>query len=191
MNKDSNNNDNIQDPLTDHEYDGIQEYDNPLPAWWLYTFLGTIIFAFFYWLHYSISSGPSLKDELASAMSVIAAHKAANAPKELTGAALDQAMKAANVEDGATQYTAKCAACHGAQLQGQIGPNLTDEYWLNGKGQTADIQAIIKKGVVEKGMPAWESMLTNEDVINIAAYIISKQDSHPAGAKAAQGEKVR
>ena len=57
-----------EDRELDHDYDGIKEYDNPLPNWWLVTFLGTVIFAFIYWVHYEIGGGPTLQQELDAAM---------------------------------------------------------------------------------------------------------------------------
>src|SRR5574343_592852 len=92
-----------------HEYDGIKEFDNPLPGWWLVTIYATIIFAFIYVIHYEFGSGPTLAQE----------------PKVL-------AM-------GAEVFTGKCASCHGNELQGLIGPNLTDKYWIHGKGKISDI----------------------------------------------------
>jgi cytochrome c oxidase cbb3-type subunit 3 len=58
-------------PLMDHDYDGIQEYDNPLPNWWLWGFFGTIIFGFIYLMHYTVGSGPTLQEELQVSMSHI------------------------------------------------------------------------------------------------------------------------
>ncbi len=54
--------------LLDHDYDGIQEYDNPLPNWWLTTFFATIIFAFLYYIHYEVAGGPSHRQELQVAL---------------------------------------------------------------------------------------------------------------------------
>ena len=53
--------------LLDHDYDGIKELDNPLPMWWLFTFFGTIIFGFIYYIHFEFSS-PSMRDVLATDM---------------------------------------------------------------------------------------------------------------------------
>lgn len=176
--------------LTGHDYDGIEEYDNPLPTWWMVTFLGTIIFAFIYWIHYSFG-GPSLATELTEAMTVIEAQQAAHASKALTGDELIQAVKDADLAVGAEQFSSKCSACHGVELQGLIGPNLTDAFWIHGKGDIADLVHVIKVGVPEKGMPPWGAALTEQEVVALVALIESKQDSNPAGAKPAQGEKVR
>lgn len=182
----------INDPLTSHEYDGIQEYDNPLPNWWLMTFFGTIIFAFVYWLHYEIGDGPSLKTELDQAM-VVLANQHAQAPKtELSEGELQAKMKDPGLIAGATAtFETKCAACHGKDLQGVVGPNLTDAFWLHGKGSAKDILEVVKKGVPEKGMPPWADLLSSDEAVGVVAYILSKQDSNPAQAKAPQGEKVR
>jgi cytochrome c oxidase cbb3-type subunit 3 len=100
-------------------------------------------------------------------------------------------MKNVDLQQAAVLFAGKCAACHGEHLQGIIGPNLTDEYWIHGRGTRKDIVGIIRSGVLEKGMPSWESLLKPDEIISLAAYIISKQDSHPANPKAPQGEKVR
>ena len=185
------NDDKNKEQLTDHEYDGIREYDNPLPNWWLMTFWATVMFGAIYWLHYTSGSGPTLKEELAVAMAEIE-RQHANAPKsEYTEEQLTDKMKTVDLKAAGSLFQGKCAACHGENLQGIIGPNLTDEYWLHGKGSRKDIVGVIKAGVLEKGMPSWESLLKEDEVLSLAAYIISKQDSHPANGKAPQGEKVR
>lgn len=180
------------DQLTGHEYDGIREYDNPLPNWWLMTFFGTVIFAFIYWLHYEVGGGPSLKAELNQAMLALQAHKQQAVVKELSEADLETMLKDPQMAAaGALAFTGKCAACHGPELQGGIGPNLTDAFWLHGKGTREDIMHTIQKGVPDKGMPPWESMLSQNEILSLTALIVSKQDTNPAGAKPPQGEKVR
>lgn len=181
-----------QDQLTGHEYDGIQEYDNPLPNWWLMTFFGTVIFAFIYWLHYEVGGGPSLQAELKQALLAIQAHRQTVAVKELSEADLEAMLKDPQMAvAGAAAFTGKCAACHGPELQGGIGPNLTDAFWIHGKGTRLDIMQTIQKGVADKGMPAWESLLSQNEILSLTALILSKQDTNPVGAKAPQGEKVR
>lgn len=183
----------INDPLTDHDYDGIQEYDNPLPTWWLWTFFLTIIFAFLYFIHYQFGGGPTLKEELAVAMQNLESAAAQHAPAVTESEEiLTEAMKDPKLlELGAAAFTSKCAACHGPHLGGLIGPNLTDNFWLHGKATRMDIATVIRKGVPEKGMPPWESMLSKDEIYGLTAYIISKKGSNPANPKAPQGEEVK
>jgi len=181
----------INDPLTDHEYDGIQEYDNPLPTWWLVGFLMTIIFGFHYWIHYSIAGGPTQLEELKENIS-----KIENQQKKFDGPAeteADLAAMAVNQDflaKGEGVYKAKCAVCHGPQLQGLIGPNLTDDYWIHGNGKLTDIIATVRKGVLDKGMPNWESMLPKPEIQAVVVFVNSKRGSNPPNPKAPQGEKI-
>lgn len=178
--------------IKDHEYDGIKEYDNPLPRWWLITFYATIIFAGWYFYNYQFGSGKSLKQELDIAMTEIQSLKQASPQGQvLTEEALAQQMQDPNVlKLGATVFNEKCAACHGQELQGIVGPNLTDKYWIHGKGTRVDIVNIIKVGVPDKGMLAWESLLKNEEIIAVAAYVYSKKGSNPPNPKEPQGTPI-
>lgn len=94
----------------------------------------------------------------------------------------------ANIAKGSAIFKANCSICHGQQGQGEIGPNLTDEYWLNG-GSIMDIAKTIAFGVPEKGMIAWKAQLSIEEVGALVAFITSIQGTTPERAKAAQGEK--
>lgn len=171
----------------DHNYDGITELDNPLPSWWLWTFFITIIFSFLYYIHYELGGGPSLKTELTAAMVEIEKNKGKDANLMETEDTLVQAMNGTE-SAGANVFAEKCAACHGKELQGQIGPNLTDKYWIHGKGTRVDIVKVVREGVLEKGMPNWNQMLKKEEVYSVVAFILSKKGSNPANAKAPQGD---
>lgn len=178
--------------LTDHDYDGIKEYDNPLPSWWLATFLITIIFGFIYWVHYFSGSGPTLQQELAVAMKNLeqSTALAAPAPEETEADFLAFAKDLQHLTRGGTVYTGKCAACHGPDLGGLIGPNLADAYWIHGTGKALDIAKVVRDGVPDKGMPPWGPVLSHEELQSVVAFLISKVGSTPANAKAPQGEKV-
>lgn len=180
-----------QDKLTDHEYDGIQEYDNPLPNWWLITFFGTIIFAFVYWVHYEFGGGPSLKTELSQAMEQIEKNKA-SAPTQIFSeeqlAALEQDPEQMKLAAG--NFAEKCAACHGNEMQGLVGPNLTDDYWIHGQGKRLQIMEVVRKGVPEKGMLAWQNILPDDEIARLTAFVHSKRGSQPAQPKAPEGQKV-
>lgn len=176
-----------------HEYDGIIEHDNPLPTWWLWTFFLTIIFAFLYFIHYEFAGGPTLKQELSVAMSQLEKEKAASeaaSPMETEESLAAAFAKDGVVSAGQAVFASKCAACHGQELQGLIGPNLTDKFWIHGKGTRMDIVKVIRDGVPDKGMPPWGPVLKKEEVYSVAAFILSKKGSNPKGAKAPQGEEV-
>lgn len=183
----SKQDDKFDQPIAGHDYDGIQEFDNPLPMWWLWTFLGTIIFAFIYYIHYELKIGPTLDEELKADMAVIEQLKA-KAPKT---AFTDDKVRAAfsdnfQINLGAQVYTGKCAACHGDKGQGLVGPNLTDKFWIHGSSP-ASIANTIYDGVLTKGMPAWKGQIKDEEVIAVVAFINSIKGITPAGAKAAEG----
>ncbi|QDK38400.1 cbb3-type cytochrome c oxidase N-terminal domain-containing protein [Bdellovibrio sp. NC01] len=176
-----------------HEYDGIVEHDNPLPTWWLWTFFITIIFGFMYFIHYQFAGGPTLKEELSVAMAQLEKEQAAAqsaSPMETEESLAEVFKKDGIVQLGASTFASKCAACHGAELQGLIGPNLTDKFWLHGKGTRMDIVKTIRDGVSDKGMPPWGPVMKKEEVYAVAAFILSKKGSNPPGAKAPQGEEV-
>jgi cytochrome c oxidase cbb3-type subunit 3 len=180
-----------------HEYDGIKEFDNPLPNWWLMTFLGTIIFAFLYFIHYEVGGGPSLNQELQAAMKSFESKKSSGT-KSLTAKAAeftelqlaDLAQDPKNLALGAQIYEGKCAMCHGPQLQGIVGPNLTDKFWKHGKGTRLDIAHVVRVGVPDKGMAAWALLLKDEEIYAVTNYIFTKKGSGPPNPKAAEGDLV-
>ena len=176
--------------LLDHNYDGIQELDHPLPRWWVSLFYLTIVFAAGYVSYYMTGIGPSLREELATSLAEIEARKPAPQPggdglsDEALIALAAQPEKVANGKD---VFAGKCAACHGDKGQGIIGPNLTDDHWLHGTGKPSEVAAIVRDGVVEKGMPPWGPVLTPDELKNVTAYIRSIHGTKPAGAKEPQG----
>ncbi|PAW94786.1 cytochrome C [Mucilaginibacter sp. MD40] len=181
-----------KDLLIPHDYDGIQELDNPTPAWFMWLFYVTIAFAVGYLLIYHVFGVGQLqyaeyKTEMAQAEieKKIYLSKAANLVDENTvKLTTDQAALA----QGKTVFKASCAPCHGENAQGMVGPNLTDEYWLHG-GKINEVFKTIKYGVQAKGMPTWEKQLSPKQIADVANYVLSLQGSHPAGAKEPQGEK--
>lgn len=174
--------------LMAHEYDGIRELDNDLPIWWLATFGGTIIFAFVYWIHYQVGGGPTNTESLNVAMSAVQAQKGTG--PSFTEDQLNALFTDQKVSDGRGVFAAKCAACHGPEGGGLIGPNLTDKAWLHGRGTREDLFHVISKGVPEMGMPAWGEMLPPDDVIAAAAFVHSIKGTNVPGGKPAQGAEA-
>jgi cytochrome c oxidase cbb3-type subunit 3 len=188
--KNSNTRDKI---IEDHEYDGIHELDNPLPRWWLITFYITIVIAVVYFVYYEIGGGPSSDEQLTREMKTIsskrmAAEKAEVGESEETLLAMLGDPKV--LSRGKSEFAAKCAACHGNNGQGLIGPNLTDDYWIHGNGTISSILNIANQGVADKGMPTWRGVIDPELLEDVAVYVYSLHGTNPQGAKPPQGEKV-
>lgn len=184
------------EPVLDHEYDGIEELDNPLPGWWLGTFYITIVFAAGYFTWHNIIGGANLHEQAYRAERAVVEAKLA-AVQKASEAGLDPVAFAKEVSDtalvapGGKLFGSKCVSCHGNQAEGLIGPNLTDKHWINGDGSALAIFKVVDKGVTEKGMPPWGAMLNPQELRQVVAYVISRQGSNPPNAKAPQGNPVK
>lgn len=160
--------------LRPHSYDGIQEYDKRLPNWWLFTLYGAIIFAAGYWAYFHwtghMKPGWVRVQNRIEAISLAALQKGGDPTAEqLMGFSSDPAIVAA----GEKTYVSTCLACHGADLKGGIGQDLTDATWIHG-GNPDQIFATIKNGVVDKGMPTWGPILGPKRIAEVTAFLISK-----------------
>ncbi len=185
-----NKEDNV---IKGHQYDGIQEYDNPMPGWWVWIFIGSFAFAIFYVLGIQVfgyinTYEKDLEASLTELETMRTTYAATQPAFSVDEATLESyAQDAARIEAGAANFTAQCAACHGAEGQGLIGPNLTDAYWIKG-GENIDIYEVITQGSLEKGMPPWEAVYTPEQRAEMVAFIRSLEGTSPANPKAAEGE---
>jgi len=152
------------------EADGIEEYDNPLPNWWLGLFYLTIAWALVYGVHYHFVAHRSEVKALAA--EIEAANK--RWPQEAAAAAATTVdLSKENVEAGEAIFKANCVACHGADMKGGIGPNLLDTIWIHG-GKPEEIVHTITVGVPDKGMLTWGPILGSAKVAQVAAYVVSK-----------------
>jgi cytochrome c oxidase cbb3-type subunit 3 len=179
--------------LEGHAYDGIREYDNPMPGWWTWIFVVSVLWAPVYLLGVHVFGFlDTYEEKLASAQAELGAVReayAAASPDFATDeASLERyASDAANAAAGAAIYATTCAACHGDQGQGLIGPNLTDDAWIHGGGVT-DIYTTISDGVLTAGMPAWDGQLSPEEQGQVMAYVVSIRGTTPPNPKPPQGE---
>jgi cytochrome c oxidase cbb3-type subunit III len=152
------------------EADGIEEYDNPLPDWWVGLFWLTIIFAIGYTLHYHWLGGRSQVKELAAEMA------AAEARWPQAAAAADLVVTPELARAGSEVFATNCVGCHGRDATGGIGPNLKDAQWIHG-GEPSQILSTVSGGVAAKGMPAWGPILGPEKTRQVAAYVASLSES--------------
>lgn len=174
-----------------HEVDGIQEYDNRLPNWWLYTLYGAIIFAVGYWYHYHVGAFGDLPGDAYKAE--IEREQAAQAMQIKVGEATPEALVALTKDPkavalGRQVFTSTCAPCHRADGGGGVGPNLTDDFWLHGAAPEK-VYKTIATGVPDKGMPAWQPQLGALKTQAVAAYVMGLRGTNVAGGKAPQGER--
>jgi len=163
---------------TGHIYDGIEEYDNPLPKWWFQLFVITIIFAVIYLILYpglgsfkgilGWTSVESLERDQGKA-------EAGYAPlfdKYMSMSIDELAHDGAAMKMGIRLFSNNCAVCHGADGSGHFGfPNLTDKDWLYG-GAPEQIKYSIAQGR-QGSMPAWGPILGEDKVMELTHYVLS------------------
>jgi cytochrome c oxidase cbb3-type subunit 3 len=179
--------------LTDHEYDGIQEYDNPLPGWWSLVFFLSFVFSIAYGVHYHLGGdGPSVEDEYGAQAAEVFEMRFA----ELGELQPDRTTLLAYMNDpqwlavGEAVFRANCVSCHGSAAQGDIGPNLTDDQWKN-VDAIEDIARVIADGAGNGSMPAWRNRLSHvNQIVLTAAYVASLRGSAPAEPRAPEGDTI-
>ncbi|HEX2671060.1 MAG TPA: cbb3-type cytochrome c oxidase N-terminal domain-containing protein [Polyangiaceae bacterium] len=179
-------------PVMDHEYDGIREYDNPLPRWWVWLWAGSFFFSVGYFFHYHVShNGASVSDgylaDMAEAREAEAKQSLAEPVSEESLGKLMQ--NPALMSDAKALFGLRCTPCHGANAQGLIGPNLTDNAWIHGAGKLTDIYGVVDGGVAAKGMPAWGRQLSPIELRKIVAFVGTLRGSNVPG-KAPEGTAV-
>ena len=166
-------------PLRPHVYDGIQEYDNRLPNWWLWTFYLAVIFTVIYWFsRYDAQIAMSDAEHIAAEMAIIDEKRLA-AVGELTDFTLWQmAGNPGFIAEGEKIFMDKCSECHGANLEGGIGLNLADNDWKWGN-HPMSVYEVIANGSpdVTKGMQAWAPLLGPQAVSQVTAYVLSHHDA--------------
>ena len=181
------------DALLDHNYDGIRELDNALPPWWKYGFVITIGFAFVYLLNFHVlGNGKNPTEEYQAELNNAQAEKEIYEAKNKDR--IDEIhvpmADAAGLQTGKVNFMANCVACHGANGEGGVGPNLTDDYWLH-NGSLNDIYNTIKKGYPDKGMQSWATKFNPKEISQMASFIATLKGTKPANGKAPQGDLFR
>jgi cytochrome c oxidase cbb3-type subunit 3 len=180
-----------QDRVRDHGFDDIQEFDNRLPNWWLWTFYGAVIFSFFYWFHYQVLGTGDLpgKELLREQEAYSQAMQERLAQEPVSDASLLKlAADPVTVKKGDETFKMQCAQCHRPDGGGIIGPNLTDGHWLHGN-KPMDIYSTIMNGVPGKAMVPWKGTLGSGRVQQVTAWVLSVRNTNVQGGKAPEGDK--
>lgn len=176
-----------RDALLDHDADGIREFDNDLPRWWLYGFYATIVFAVLYVANFHVLKTPligtSIAAEYNADVTVAAEAAAARRPAATARGDVTALTDAASLAKGQAIFegqTNVCWSCHRKDLGGLVGPNLTDDQWLHGCS-IGEIMTSIRTGYPPRGMLPYGSgtALTDEQVRQLASYVLSKRGSSP------------
>ena len=178
--------------LLEHDYDGIQELNHPLPGWWKASFVLTFIFALPYAIYYLALGGPTLAQEQIEDMKVINKVRTAYAVKmaKFDSVAYAKWDNAEGLKLGAAVYDDNCMACHEEGGKGDIGPNMTDAYWIHAKGTASTIYEVVLNGRDDNGMPAWNEDLSKDEILQVIHYLMSIKDKNIAGGKLPQGNKI-
>lgn len=178
-----------QDTVMAHEYDGIREFDNRLPNWWLWIMWGTMIFSLGYWLvFHTLHLKPLSQEKLAIVMQ--------QAQEEQLKRAMAQGLDnnflvmmsqtSSKVTEGREIFLKHCVACHLDKAQGLVGPNLTDGVWLHGCEPMQMLKTVME-GVPAKGMPSWQNQLGPSRVQAVVAYVFTLRNTNVPG-KAPEGQ---
>ncbi len=170
--------------MIDHDYDGIKELDNPPPPWLMIIFYASIIWSVFYVFYYDVFGGPTQYDEYNTEM----AEAIDNMPKSTFDEAhVTLLTDASSLAEGQKIYATKgCVACHGAS---NIGPDLTDKYWIHGN-TIKDVFRTIKYGVPAKGMPPFKDQMTDKQIQEVTSYVLVKlKGTNSGNTKGPQGDE--
>ncbi|WP_083100594.1 cytochrome-c oxidase, cbb3-type subunit III [Pseudophaeobacter leonis] len=199
---------------TGHSWDGIEEFDNPMPRWWLWTLYATIVWGIGYTILYpawpmvsSATSGALGWSTRGDVAAEIAAVEEANAPMnakleaaELTAISGDAEMGPYAVSAGSAAFKPWCAQCHGSGAAGAKGyPNLLDDDWLWG-GSVEDINHTISHGIRNEEsddaryseMPAFgrDELLEKEEIDQVVNFVMSLSGDAQDPAQVAAGAVV-
>ena len=179
--------------LLDHNYDGIQEFDYPLPTWWVITFWGGIIFAVIYFCLTLVGGITPLQQEYAISLKEQRAIQAAYLEKleNFDESKFNTYFKDENmIHYGNEVFINNCMSCHNINGAGDIGPNLSDNSWLYAEGTPETIYTFILSGNPSGGMPSWADKLSEDDLYSLTGYIMTLQGvEHTIPVKEAQGDE--
>lgn len=197
---------------TGHEWDGIEEWNNPLPRWWLWIFYATIVWAIWYVIAYPAwpmitgategykgwSTRANVAVEIAEAEAANAEINAKLAGTPLTEISADPELQGYASSAGAAVFRTWCAQCHGSGAAGAVGyPNLLDNDWLWG-GSIEEIHTTISHGIRNEDdddaryseMPVFGEILEKEEIEQVVNFVMTLSGEPVDAEKAKAGAVV-
>ncbi len=197
---------------TGHNWDGIEEFNNPMPRWWLWTFYATIFWAVIYTIAYPAwplvnratagvlgwSTRAEVAKEIAAVNEANAAINTRLASVDLGDISNDADLNTYAVQAGGAVFRTWCAQCHGSGAAGAVGyPNLLDDNWLWG-GDMEAIHTTISHGIRNEEdpdarwseMPAFGEMLEEEEIEQVVNYVMSLSQTPQDASQVEAGETV-
>lgn len=177
--------------LLDHDYDGIQELNHPLPSWWNFIFYAAIFYSVGYFIYYQLMDGPTLKEEFKTEIAQVRENQAEfNRLNSMFKPELYAAVaNPEGIKKGHEVFELNCLPCHAEKGRGDIGPNLTDKHWLVAKSTPETIYNVVYNGSEENGMPPWNEVLTIDEIYQAVSYVSSLKNTFEKG-KAPEGELI-
>lgn len=198
---------------TGHEWDGIKEFDKPIPRWWLWTYYLSVIFSIGYVIAYPAiplvndytkgvlgwSSRDAVEQEISAAKLAQSKYIDALKTASLDEVSANEQLMTFAVQGGKSAYAVNCVQCHGSGATGNVGyPNLNDDEWLWG-GTLDDIYTTISHGIRfdedddtrYSEMPAFltDEILEKQEILQVANFVRSFAGlDHDADAAAAGAE---
>lgn len=187
--------DESENKTTGHSYDGIEEYDNPLPKWWFQLFILTIVFSVLWLILYpGLGNFPGVLGWTSVGELKRSQEKAVEQYAQSYGVYSKMPVEelihdSRAIKMGVRLFADNCAVCHGADGGGNYGfPNLTDNEWLYG-GTVENIQQSITHGRTG-AMPAWGDILGEEKVQRVTQYVLQLSGQAHDATLADGGQQV-
>ncbi len=203
---------NQEPPTTGHSWDGIQEFDNPMPRWWLWTFYACIVWGILYTIAYpawpmiskatpgllGYSTRAEVAKDIASFEEANADLKEALVNTDMLAVIEDEELNRFAVANGSSVFKTWCAQCHGSGAAGAKGyPNLLDDAWLWG-GDTESIYLTVKHGIRNEQdddaryseMPQFDDILEKEEISQVVEHVLAISGQEHDAALASAGAMV-
>ncbi|SLN33999.1 cytochrome-c oxidase, cbb3-type subunit III [Roseisalinus antarcticus] len=199
---------------TGHEWDGIKEFDNPLPKWWLWIFYATIVWGVGYTIAYpawpminratagvlGYSTRANVAEDIAAVEAQNAELMSQLASADLATIAEDETLHQFAVNGGAALFRANCSQCHGSGAAGAKGfPNLIDDAWIWG-GRIDEIAWTVANGIRNEDSPdargyggmmqSFADILSPEEMDQVINHVLAISGQEHDAELAAAGETV-